>query len=367
MKVRNFALALSRRAVAAQPYVAAALILTGFSGYSAPENTSPPAAESPRNRLAELIDAANYSKEDKEALKAGLAVALPGAATDHVSQQTIDIQIKNSGNDFPAAMTLVFNVADYLEGKAHEFANSEAFKRVGASNRKTVTAYLNEVVEQYRARAFEALLNRYDRPVSLPPNVPRTVSNADYRALLDVAVKAALLPYQKLAAAPAVVEKPVTVEKPAAVEKPVVVEKAAEVEKPVVTEKIVEVEKIVEKPVVVEKIVEVEKPVVVEKVVEKPVVVEKIVEVEKPVTVEKAVIAEKPIVAGKKHTLVVGDSIALLARLNKVSPEAIVEANPGLQPTRLQVGQVIIIPSSSSVKASKSPAPTKETPLLSAK
>jgi LysM repeat protein len=129
-----------------------------------------------------------------------------------------------------------------------------------------------------------------------------------------------------------------------------------------VVEKIVEkpVETIVEKPVVVEKIVEVEKPATVEKAAETPVVAE--TAPEKPAT------EEKPAVSGKEYTLEVGDSLALLGRLNKVPPEAIVAANPGLLPTQMRVGQVIIIPSPESANAAKSAAPTKkQVPMLTSK
>jgi LysM repeat protein len=328
--------------------VAAVLVFTSVSTFGAPAAAESSAADA---GLSQLVDSAKYSSADKETLKNGLSVALPGAATEYVSQKTIDLQVKNSTASFRDALTLAVNVADHLDAKAHEFTKSDAFRRVDAGNRATVKTFLNDVVEQYRARSFEALLSRYNRSVSLPANVPKSVENADYRALLDVAVKAALLSPDSAAEAPAVVAQPVEAAKPAVVaesapaEKPVVVEKSAEGEKPVVVEKSTEtpaVEKVAETPVVAEK------------AVEKPAAAEKTEEVRKPAP-------------GKEYALTVGDSIALLARLNKIPPAAIVDANPGLIPTRMHVGQVIVIPTLEWVNAWKPSSQPKDAPLLSSK
>ena len=83
--------------------------------------------------------------------------------------------------------------------------------------------------------------------------------------------------------------------------------------------------------------------------------------------IEKPLVAEKPVVPGKRYTITVGDSIALLARLNSTPPTAIVDANPGLQPTRMRVGQVIVIPTVEWVNAQKAMPQPKDAPLLSSK
>jgi LysM repeat protein len=329
--------------------VAAVLAFASVSAFGAPAAAESSVADA---RLSQLVDSARYSSADKEALKSGLSVALPGAATEYVSQKTIDLQAKSSTASFRDAVTLVVNVADHLDAKAHEFTRSDAFQRVDAGNRATVKAFLNDVVEQYRSRAFEALLSRYNRSVSLPANVPKSVENADYRALLDVAVKAALLSPESAAEAPAVVAQPVEAEKPATVaesaaaEKPVVAEKSAEAEKPVVVEKAAEA------------------PVTTENAIETPVIATK--PVEKPATAEKSAQVRKP-APGTDYALTVGDSIALLARLNKIPPAAIVDANPGLIPTRMHVGQVIVIPTMEWVNAWKPTPQPKDAPLLSSK
>lgn len=350
MKVRTF-LASSRQLVAA---------LVVFTVVSTRSTAAAPEPGSSDAQLARLIDSANYSQADKEALKSGLSVALPGAATEYVSQKTIEIQVNNSTADFGTAVSLATKLADHFEARTREFANSDGFRRVEPAQRQTVATYLNDVVQQYRARTYETLLSHYNLPLSVPANVPHSADNADYRALLDVAVKAAVLSNPTAVAAPAVAVKPAetaatavaSAETPAA-------EKSAPVESPAE----------VQKPVLAEKTTEAEKPVVVETVAEAKAVQSVVAEkaAEKSVAAEKSSTAQKPPVPGTRYALVVGDSLALLGRLNKIPPAAIVDANPGLDPMRMRVGQVIVIPTLEWVNAQKVAAQSKDAPLLSAK
>jgi LysM repeat protein len=57
--------------------------------------------------------------------------------------------------------------------------------------------------------------------------------------------------------------------------------------------------------------------------------------------------APVPEVAGKEYIVVKGDSFAKIAKKNGVSVKAIQAANPGVEPTKLKVGQKLSIPASS--------------------
>jgi LysM repeat protein len=52
-------------------------------------------------------------------------------------------------------------------------------------------------------------------------------------------------------------------------------------------------------------------------------------------------------VAGTEYVVVKGDSFAKIAKKNGVSVKAIQAANPGIEPTKLKVGQKLLIPASS--------------------
>ena len=58
--------------------------------------------------------------------------------------------------------------------------------------------------------------------------------------------------------------------------------------------------------------------------------------------------APVPEVAGTEYVVVKGDSFAKIAKKNGVSVKAIEAANPGVEPTKLKVGQKLSIPASSS-------------------
>jgi LysM repeat protein len=68
-----------------------------------------------------------------------------------------------------------------------------------------------------------------------------------------------------------------------------------------------------------------------------------------PVTVPPVVApapAPVPEVAGTEYVVVKGDSFAKIAKKNGVSVKAIQAANPGVEPTKLKVGQKLSIPAS---------------------
>ena len=192
-----FILMLSRRlAVLKLSIITLALAATG-SGFAqsdrnAAAESAPALTANSNNRLFELIDAADYSQDDKEALKKGLSVALPSATSDYVSQETVDIQIKNSKNTFRVANALITSVTKGLDQKTTDFFNSEDFQKIDVADRDKVRVYLGQIVEQYRARACETLLNHFERQLSVPDDVPRSITNADYRTLLYLAVETAL-------------------------------------------------------------------------------------------------------------------------------------------------------------------------------
>jgi len=274
MKAQNFFSVVSRRFVAGQQSFTAIILLVAAFGCMEPHSAlraAPPAAECINtNALFDLLESAPYSREDKEALKAGLSVAIPFAGTneasmDYVSQETIDIQIKKSPRDFSAALALVFAVDKCLEQKAAEFMSSKTFQGFGNEDRKMVAAYVGRITEQYRGRALETLFDHYGRAVSVPAGVTRSIANPEYTYLLVLAAK-----------------------------------------------------------------------------------------------------SYKHAESTAKHVVKIGDSLAYIARLYKVSYEAILAANPGLIPTRMRAGQVIVIPPIPRGDASKDLAAAKETVPFSA-
>ena len=244
------------------------ILVVALSGCATSGSGSKASAEFTRtgDRLAALIDAANYSAEDKETLKQGLSVALPSVVSNelnvaHVAQETVDIQIKNLHTNYPTALTLISNVAQCLEDQAKEFTDSRTFQRLPLADREEVLTYLSEAVEQYRARAYETLLKHKDRLVSVPADVSASPTNAQYRELLAMAVK--------------------------------------------MTQEV------------------------------------------------------QPLLAEKHYTVKEGDSLALIARVHKVSTGAIIEANPGLNPIRMRVGQVIVVPPTGAKTSAASKAPSQ--------
>lgn len=229
-----------------------------------------------QNRLFELIDSAKYSKEDKDALKAGLSVAIPAASTNehivkHVSQETIDIQIKKLPRDYTGSLAFASSVLKCLEEKSSEFTRSETFQRLSISDRDLVSAYFEEIAEHYYARVLETLLALHGRAVSVPAEISASITNAEYRNLLHLAAKN-----------------------------------------------------------------------------------------------PPAHNSRRLNPGQKSYVLQHGDSLASVARKHKVSPEAIVAANPGLIPMRMRPGQVLVIPSIAGVTAT-APVLTKETALSSAR
>jgi len=59
------------------------------------------------------------------------------------------------------------------------------------------------------------------------------------------------------------------------------------------------------------------------------------------------VVPEPPTVAGTEHTVIKGDTFGKLAKHYKVSVKAIADANPGVDSTRLKIGQKLNIPAPS--------------------
>jgi LysM repeat protein len=270
MKYQKF---LSSRFITANVILATCL---GCLKSEAATGNEPAPAEltEPRNQLFELIDSAKYSKEDKAALKAGLGAAIPTVSTNehivkHVSQETIDIQIKKLPRDYTGSLAFASSVLQCIKEKSSEFTKSETFQRLSIADRDLVSAYFEEIAEHYHARVVETLLAFHGRPVSIPPNVSASITNAEYRNLLHLAAK---------------------------------------------------------------------NPPAHNSVRLNP--------------------------GQKSYVLKHGDSLASVARKHNISPEAIVAANPGLVPTRMRPGQVLVIPSIG-VTAS-APVLKKETVLSSA-
>jgi LysM repeat protein len=71
-------------------------------------------------------------------------------------------------------------------------------------------------------------------------------------------------------------------------------------------------------------------------------------------TTQPTVITPPVVTGGTDHKIAKGDNFSTLAKKYGVSVNALRDANPGLEPTRLQVGQVIHIPAPSMTAASVS-------------
>ena len=199
MKNQKFSLVLSRSFVIANIITAAVLGCTKTKAAEEPKPAEDPIApaevSAAASGLFQLIDAANYAKEDKEALKAGLSVAIPTATTNegivaHVSQETVDLQIKKSTGEYTETLAFVSRVAQYIAEKELEFTRSEKFQQIPVTERDSVATYLTEVSEQYRARALETLFARFEKSIAVPEGLTPSVTNSEYRRLLNLAAKA---------------------------------------------------------------------------------------------------------------------------------------------------------------------------------
>jgi hypothetical protein len=226
------------------------------------------------SRLFELIDSAKYSKADKEALKAGLSVAIPAASTNqeivkHISQETIDIQIKKLPRDYTGSLAFASSVLQCIKEKSSEFIKGDTFQRLSISDRDLVSAYFEEIAEHYHARVLETLLALHGRTIAVPAEISASITNAEYRNLLHLAAKN-LPSHNSIRLVP----------------------------------------------------------------------------------------------GQKSYVLKHGDSLASVARKHNTSPQAIVAANPGLVPTRMRPGQVLVIPSIAGVTATV-PVLSRETALSS--
>lgn len=72
-----------------------------------------------------------------------------------------------------------------------------------------------------------------------------------------------------------------------------------------------------------------------------------------------------PAAPGSEYTIARGDTFYDIGRKLKVSTKALVAANPGLDPTRLQVGQVIKVPAGASMTSSGGSAASTASPAAS--
>lgn len=63
-----------------------------------------------------------------------------------------------------------------------------------------------------------------------------------------------------------------------------------------------------------------------------------------------------PVPEGSEYTIAKGDTFSTIAKKNHVSLNAIVKANPGVDPTRLQIGRKIKLPAASATAAAPSGA-----------
>ncbi len=61
---------------------------------------------------------------------------------------------------------------------------------------------------------------------------------------------------------------------------------------------------------------------------------------------------------GSEYTIQKGDTLAVIAKKNGVSLKALQEANPGVVPTKLKIGQKLVIPAGGSPSSSKLAAPS---------
>src|SRR5262245_7106078 len=129
MKSRSIISQMARALTGAAQLTLVAIALATLAGCATSSRTAsvaPAEFSGTSNRLSSLIDAQNYAAEDKEALKRGLSVAIPAVANnemtvEHISQQTVDIQIKKLETNLLTSLTLISNVAQCLEDQANEF------------------------------------------------------------------------------------------------------------------------------------------------------------------------------------------------------------------------------------------------------
>ncbi len=63
-----------------------------------------------------------------------------------------------------------------------------------------------------------------------------------------------------------------------------------------------------------------------------------------PPTTPSANVAPPPLVGGTEYVIAKGDTFSTIAKKFGVSVKALTDANPGVQPTRLQIGQKIQVP-----------------------
>lgn len=86
-----------------------------------------------------------------------------------------------------------------------------------------------------------------------------------------------------------------------------------------------------------------------------------------PPIVEPTPTVLPPVAAGSEYTIVKGDTFATIAKAHGVSSKAIQDANPGVDPKKLKIGQKIQIPGATSAPAAVQPvAPAATTPDVSA-
>jgi LysM repeat protein len=351
-----------------------------FAGEKLPpsEAASAAVASSSGSQLSAVIDAAPYAPADKEALIAGLRVAAPfGSSHDvaaPVSQQTIDLQIKKSSADLQRSIALIFDVAKCLDQNRREFLASPDFKRLPSGERSKVAAHLETIADQYSAGALETLFAASGRAISVPANVPRSADNPDYQQLLILTARVIQESKTEVAAAaptaPAAPSKRVVTAPPAEsaaapvapAEAAVTAPPAPAIEAPAATPVVAPAPApapvVAEKPAVTAAPIPVPAP--------EPVVAVAPVAAPAPVTAPAPAPvaaptpapapAPVPVVAtpaptGETYTLKPGDSLAYVARLKKVSIQALLEANPDLAPRQMRVGQTLVIPSAASTPA----------------
>jgi LysM repeat protein len=87
------------------------------------------------------------------------------------------------------------------------------------------------------------------------------------------------------------------------------------------------------------------------------------VEASNPPVAAPPVVAPAPVpeVAGTEYVVVKGDSFAKIAKKNGVSVKAIEAANPGVEPTKLKVGQKLTIPGGGTAPAANGASVTPDT------
>ena len=68
------------------------------------------------------------------------------------------------------------------------------------------------------------------------------------------------------------------------------------------------------------------------------------------------VAVEQPAPTGTEYAVAKGDSLAKIAKKNGVSVKALEAANPGVVPTKLKIGQKLVIPASTKTSAEAAPA-----------